>query len=241
MSKENWFSNFQYSTSEKRGIFVLIVLCLLSAVYCYTVPEIVHRRQMARFEREVLSPHPAAEQMHAEHPHQEGQEEKPSGQPAAAPGVRTDRTVDQPVARRASIKETPVAERPVRINTASAAEILRSVTLPPAIAYRIVRFREGAGGFYSITQLRDVYELTDSLYRTIAGSFLLDTVALSRINVNTASAEELMEHPYISRGLAAQIVNFREKVAPYRSQQDLLRLYFMDEVLLDKLLPYIIY
>lgn len=231
-----------FSASERRGIRVLVVLCLLSACFNQYVPAWVSRKQIAKFERDNAA-------LLAELRSGGGgtvSEVPVSRLPMPRPAHDSAGTAAAPKPDRAyqeKVRKAPqeVRERPafLRINTADAAELIRTGLVEPVIARRIVRFREGLGGFLHAGQLADVYGLTDSVFRAIADRVVVDSIGVRTINVNTATAEELMAHPYIHKGLANQIVNYRNKAGPYSGPEELLKLYFMDGETLNRLSPYI--
>jgi competence ComEA-like helix-hairpin-helix protein len=60
-----------------------------------------------------------------------------------------------------------------------------------------------------------------------------------KININTASATELKQHPYISWNIANAIVAYRQQHGLYHSTQQLEQITIVDPGLLVKLLPYL--
>ena len=240
MKTSEWTNAMDFSTSEKRGIVVLIFLCLISAAYSIVVPELISRQEIRKFESHlqgVLVNRDTITQGNVPHQTSVGgndQQTIATGTPITGEQKTTNHVIpDRP--------HIAVAAQPskLHINSASAREIIQLRRLPDKIAFRLVRFREESGGFYSVEQLKDIYGMTDSMYAGVLDITIFEAVDLQKINVNTATLEELYKHPYISKGLANQMINFREKVKAFDSSQDLLRLYFMDEMLLQKLSPYL--
>jgi DNA uptake protein ComE-like DNA-binding protein len=251
MAAEDWNEFISFSRSERQGITVLVFLCLFSAAYRYTVPEMISRKEIARFESklkawEASSERTAASDSVWQSTGTAGSKYAEDQRAALPPATKSGRTaqytasVDQN-ARNSARSDVPNAPAltELRINTVEAAAIIRSNLLPREIAYRLVRFREEAGGFHSSKQILDLYGMTDSMYRSVVDRVVVEPVELRKVYVNSATAEELQTHPYISKGLAKQIINFREKVKPFETSEDLLRLYFMDADLLEKVYPYI--
>jgi DNA uptake protein ComE-like DNA-binding protein len=232
-----WQEAWLFSRSEQRGIVVLVVICLASVLYAVFVPAWISRREIADFERtfEVLAASRRdVRQITADTiPPKEPETIAEDGQRGSTYGNR--QPLHRPVLQKAAI----VTDSTLRINTAGARDMIRTGLVPREIAYRLVKFRDQLGGFHSVEQLRDIYGMTDSLFTVMEDHVEVENTELSVIYVNSLSAEELMGHPYISKGLAAQMVNFREKVKPFATREDLAMLYFMDEALLEKIMPYI--
>ena len=126
----------------------------------------------------------------------------------------------------------------VDLNTSSAADLDSIRGIGPAIANGIIRYREKLGGYRSLEQLREVYGIDSNLYRQIIPCLRLETVSLTRININTGFADDL-KHPYLDRGLARLIVNYRKLHGAFGSVEDLKKLALVNEELYLKLAPYL--
>lgn len=79
------------------------------------------------------------------------------------------------------------------------------------LAERIIKFRDGLGGFYHTNQLAEVYGISDSLFQTLL-PFLKITKLHTKISINHMDQDELELHPYISRKQAAFIIKLRRNV-----------------------------
>ena len=99
----------------------------------------------------------------------------------------------------------------VSINAADTAMWKALPGIGEKLSARIVNFREKLGGFHSIEQIAETYALPDSTFQKIKPQLQLDNLALRKININTATADELSKHPYINFKQAKFIVNFRQQ------------------------------
>jgi competence protein ComEA len=125
------------------------------------------------------------------------------------------------------------------INTADTAAFKTLPGIGSGWARRIVNFREKLGGFYTAAQVAETFGLPDSVYQKIQGQLQCNPDAVRKINVNTADTAELRRHPYISRNLANNIVQYRRQHGLFQSLDGLKRLALMKEDILAKLLPYL--
>jgi DNA uptake protein ComE-like DNA-binding protein len=98
------------------------------------------------------------------------------------------------------------------INTADSTQLVRVSGIGPVLAGRILRYRQLIGGFYDLGQLKEVYGLRDSVISKIDERFFADTANIIRLNINTASEQELARHPYIGRYASKGIVKYRTSV-----------------------------
>ena len=61
----------------------------------------------------------------------------------------------------------------------------------------------------------------------------------AKVNINTATAEQLSELPGVGEKLAARIVEHRQKQGPFKSTQELMNVKGIGEKNLQKLQPYL--
>jgi len=128
----------------------------------------------------------------------------------------------------------------VDVNTATPEAWQQLSGIGPSFSNRIVKFRNGLGGFHNIQQVGETFGLPPETFAAIKSQLVISG-GVSTINVGTASEDALKAHPYISPGFAKQIINYRTKVEPITSDEIFLKLYFMDEEKLKQLKPYIEY
>ncbi|MDR1680897.1 MAG: helix-hairpin-helix domain-containing protein [Prevotellaceae bacterium] len=100
-------------------------------------------------------------------------------------------------------------KRIVEINTADTAALIRVNGIGERTALQIVAYRKRLGGFASIEQLREIYNMTDERFEQIARQVTVDTSLFTRIDLKTASDSVLRVHPYIGAYDARGIILFR--------------------------------
>lgn len=91
-------------------------------------------------------------------------------------------------------------------------------------AQQIVAYRDRLGGFVDAGQVAEVKSLPDSIYRQIKPYVNISGNVLQKIDLNTATVEDFIRHPYFSPKQARLIVNYREQHGPFRSVDELLKL-----------------
>lgn len=107
------------------------------------------------------------------------------------------------------------------------------------LANRIIRYRESLGGFHSIEQIAEIYGLRDSTFQQLRPFLQCTAPTVRKININTAEAEDLKQHPYVRWQLASLIIQYRKQHGSYHVPEDLGQLALVTPDLLKKLLPYI--
>ena len=107
-------------------------------------------------------------------------------------------------------------------------------------ARQIINFREKLGGFLSIAQVGEIRMLPDSTFQQIKPFLALEHNDPRKINLNTASIQDLDAHPYCSRKQAEHIVRYREQHGAYASVEDLTHIETLrDGAWLAKIKPYL--
>jgi len=106
-------------------------------------------------------------------------------------------------------------------------------------AYKIVKYREKLGGFISISQIKETYGLTDSVYDAILPFLNLSTTNIQKLNINTSSDFDLAKHPYISNDIAKAIAIYRKQHGNFTKIDDIRKIVFINQATYQKMAPYI--
>lgn len=125
------------------------------------------------------------------------------------------------------------------LNKADTIDLEQLYGIGPTLARRIVRYRERLGGFYSIEQLKEVYGLDVQLVERLSSQLTLSDTPLRTLNPNTATLNELKQHPYLDYYQAKAIVTFRQQGGKFHSSSDLLKIGLLDEATIRKIEPYL--
>ena len=127
----------------------------------------------------------------------------------------------------------------VNINTASAGDFQMLKGIGEAYSKRIVAYREKLGGFVSVEQLREVYDMTEELYNSISKNLEIKGEPVRTININTADFKTLVSHPYIDKNIANAILNYREFAKTIKSTDELVKQKALSNSEYEKISKYI--
>jgi competence protein ComEA len=128
----------------------------------------------------------------------------------------------------------------VDINAADSAVFVGLKGIGPVLASRILRYRERLGGFIAPEQLLEVYGMDTSAYRAFRQQLHADPEQVRKLGINTASAGELKNHPYVRTwALANALVNYRKQHGDFVKVEDIRKCVLVDGELYRKLLPYL--
>lgn len=125
--------------------------------------------------------------------------------------------------RKNSHGRKPPAPVPVQdLNTAGVEELREIRGIGPVLSQRILKFRKALGGFQHESQLLDVYGLPPEVARRAMARFRVsDPPAIERINLNTATADELASLLYLDAQMAEGLIRRRLAKGPYTSIEEI--------------------
>lgn len=154
---------------------------------------------------------------------------------------RLEAYVDLPGARKAPtavIRKKKIA--PFDLNQADTLQLSQLAGIGRVLSGRIVKFRTALGGFYSLSQLEEVYNINETAVAQLGKyTFIAENFVPKKFSINMADIRELSGHPYISYELAKAILNHRKTYGKFTSLEDLKEVHLVDDQLLDRLSPYL--
>jgi DNA uptake protein ComE-like DNA-binding protein len=127
----------------------------------------------------------------------------------------------------------------VKINSADQTDLETIPGVGPFYAKNILKYRERLGGFVRKEQLLEVWKMDVEKYAAIEGFIEVEPGKARKIELNTASAEELKSHPYLNWNIANSIVKIRSKKGKFTSVDEIRESVLIDEELFEKIKPYL--
>ncbi len=128
----------------------------------------------------------------------------------------------------------------IDINKASVEAWQQLRGIGPAIAGRIVSYREKLGGFSSIQQIGETRGLPDSTFQQIKSQLQVSPV-FRPLFINTASIDEFSAHPYLSKREAEAIAAYRANHGTFRTFEEVKKVKALTPGVLEKIKPYLQY
>ena len=130
------------------------------------------------------------------------------------------------------------APKMVEINGADTSAFIALPGIGSKLAARIINFRDKLGGFYAVQQLAETYGLPDSTFNKIKALLQCNNPSVQQLNINTADANTLKQHPYIRWNLANAIVQYRAQHGNFKSVEDLQQVALITPEVFEKIKPY---
>jgi competence ComEA-like helix-hairpin-helix protein len=127
----------------------------------------------------------------------------------------------------------------VDINTADTSGFIALPGIGSKLANRIVTFRDKLGGFYKVEQVAETYGLPDSTFQKIKERLIISNPSVKKLNINSATVDELKIHPYLRYNLANAIVQYRKQHGEFSTVSDLKKIMMISEDIYAKVEPYL--
>jgi competence protein ComEA len=133
----------------------------------------------------------------------------------------------------------PHSFQAVDINIADTSAFISLPGIGSKLALRIINFRDNLGGFYSVNQVGEVYGLVDSTFQKIKQYLIPGNAVIKKININTATVDELKAHPYIRYAIAGPIISYRNEHGPFSKIEEIKKVMAVTDEIYDKIAPYL--
>jgi DNA uptake protein ComE-like DNA-binding protein len=128
----------------------------------------------------------------------------------------------------------------IDINTADTTQLKNIYGIGSTLAKRIIKFRDGLGGFILPTQFQEVYGLDSAVVNKLNKLCYIDkTFEPKKININAADEKMLSSHPYIKRNIARAIVAYRFQHGDFNSVDELGNISLIQPSDAAKIKPYL--
>lgn len=127
----------------------------------------------------------------------------------------------------------------ININEADTSAFIALPGIGSKLSARIISFREKLGGFYSVDQIGETWGLPDSTFQKLKGRLQVNGDDVRKLNVNTATKDELKAHPYIRWNAANAIVEYRNQHGAFKALDELKNIALIDESVYEKIVHYL--
>jgi competence ComEA-like helix-hairpin-helix protein len=128
---------------------------------------------------------------------------------------------------------------PVDVNNSDTAAFIALPGIGSKLAARIIAFREKLGGFYKTEQVAETYGLPDSTFQKIKNRLVISNGNVKKLNINTASVDDLKAHPYLRYNIANAIVQYRLQHGSFSAVSDIKKIMMITDEIYNKAASYL--
>lgn len=236
-----WRDWFTFSRQDRRAILLLAILIIIALALLWTKPMWHHEKPYEAYTPDSLL------QTLEKKPQEKSKREYARTKPYTS--TTTDKhhiaEIHYPTVPIDTVRhEHPYADymkakyKPgtfVDLNTADTTELMKIPGIGPVRAQRIVAYRRALGGYHSIAQVHESYDLPEHL-----GDWVhLSAPTVQKLYINKAPLSQLRAHPYLTFYQARAIIELRKREGNIRSVRQLLFLDEFTEADITRLTPYL--
>lgn len=127
----------------------------------------------------------------------------------------------------------------LEINSSSVEELIQLKGIGNFFASQIIKRREQLGGFILKEQLFEVWKLDSNVYNKVEVFVFVDTLHIKKIDLNSASKEELQKHPYFTWNQANSVVQIRKQKGKFEGINGILQSKLISDSLYQKVKSYL--
>lgn len=129
----------------------------------------------------------------------------------------------------------------IDINRADSAQLLPLPGIGPVFAGRIIKYRSLLGGFVSVEQLGEVYGIPVEAIQKIRNQVYIDSSAIRKIHIDSASFRALLRHPYLEYEDVKALIEYRDFKGDINSIHELKINHILQDSTLNKIDVYFDY
>ncbi|HPE74496.1 MAG TPA: helix-hairpin-helix domain-containing protein [Draconibacterium sp.] len=127
----------------------------------------------------------------------------------------------------------------VELNSADSTELMKLKGIGAVYANRVIKYRNLLGGFYSTSQLLEVYNFPSETFKSIENSIYVDTLLVKKIRLNFADYPELLRHPYLNKDQVTAILKYRNQNGSFQDIFQLKTTGLVDPESFSRIRPYL--
>ena len=220
-----WKDFFYYSKSERRAVYVLLVLIALFVVGIVCIPErqpaldsgltAADSAEWKKLETETF-PKTKYSPKDSFPKRKKYSETYRSNSRKSQRNDSTERKDFLPKKEYVKVFKYPEGTQ-IDVNSADTVELKKIPGIGSGIAGSIVRYRERLGGFYTLSQLEEVKHVTPDLLKW----FKLENDSVRKVEINKAGLDKLRAHPYLNFYQAKIIIEHRRTKGAIKSLSQL--------------------
>ncbi len=181
---------FGFTRRERRAAIILLFIIIVAAAARYTVPD-----PPLPIDTAIEEEGQSAGRFNF---NQENQEPDP------------ENNVNQYLLRAQSTQKERKSVQRLDLNSCDSASLEALPGIGPVLSARIIRYRNLLGGYASVSQLKEVYGLSQETFDLVRDRVVADSMAVRKIRINQAEYRELLRFPYLEKHEVNAILKYRE-------------------------------
>lgn len=125
------------------------------------------------------------------------------------------------------------------INRVDSVDLLEVPGIGPFYAGQIVNYRTRLGGYISLKQLGEIYNMDSIRLNAILPFLIFKDTTIRKIDINTVEFKDLLRHPYFDYETTKSVFQERNKLGKFIGVYQLLKDGVLSDSLYTKVYPYL--
>ena len=127
----------------------------------------------------------------------------------------------------------------IELNSADSTDLVKLNGIGSVFANRILKYRDLLGGFYSTSQLLEVYNFSEESFKKIESTISTDTLLINKIRLNFAEYKDLIRHPYFSKKQVEAVLRYRQRNGSFKDIIQIKTNDLVDSETFSRIRPYL--
>ena len=128
----------------------------------------------------------------------------------------------------------------IELNAANHTELVQINGIGDYLANSIIKYRKRLGGYINKHQLLEIENFRESTFNKIVHQLTIDKSNITKININFADIDDLMQHPYLNYKQAKAIEQYRTDNGSYQTVDILSKQKIIPNTIFNKIKPYLV-
>jgi competence protein ComEA len=128
----------------------------------------------------------------------------------------------------------------LELNSVDTLQLTKLRGIGRGYARRIVSYRNVLGGYHSTDQLVEVYGFSKDMLKSIESNLWVDTLKITKLNINIINYQDLKSHPYLTDYQARAIIYYRETMGNFKDIKEVVEHKLIDNNTYERIKPYLI-
>jgi competence ComEA-like helix-hairpin-helix protein len=127
----------------------------------------------------------------------------------------------------------------IELNSADVIILKKLKGIGTIYAERIIKYRDYLGGFHNVSQIKEVYGISEELFHSFEPEIMVDTTLIKKIRINGGDLTRKLKHPYLKKQQIEELIAYRRKNQVINSIETIREMDIFSKEDIDKLKPYL--
>lgn len=144
-----------------------------------------------------------------------------------------------PSSEQDTLRRKKVFNQPLELNGADSVQLVALYRIGPAMAHRIIEYRNKLGGFVGLDQLKEIWGFDEDILYDLQDKIFVNSQLATTYDLNRVTLEELQKHAYFKFRLSNAIIQYRTQHGTFQSLNDLRKIVLINDSVFRRVTRYL--